>query len=152
MQINILIYTYLVWIAMIVVVILAIMKTFSKTIINPNNPYYKHKKFINKHIHKLNFSIKVILVFGCVILMWLIIIPRAIDIPRVITGNYITATVTTVNFDHNQEGIMKARDMWVLTETGEKLVLKVYSKGYDEGEEYIINYLPYAKIGTIVDK
>lgn len=149
MQLNILLYGYLIVILSLIVISWMIKAMCSKVVFKPEKAFPSKQEFMRTHIKQFNIIARIGGTIFITIALWLIIIPAVIDLPMLIKGEYCLAYGETVYSSTNRVGIIMERDVRFLTFDGEILDVRAFSSGYKKGEKYVIHYFPHMKIACI---
>ncbi|MDD2370467.1 MAG: hypothetical protein PHQ32_00500 [Firmicutes bacterium] len=92
----------------------------------------------------------IVLVFLIIVLIW-VSKDKLLDIPNVATKNYTVETMRVTNIVVKNENI-KNRNIDFISADGNIINLKLTAPKVNNGDEYLIMYLPNSKIGVIIEK
>ena len=81
-----------------------------------------------------------------VLSMTFVIIPGILDLPILFTRNYAQEICII------KESYKYKTDLWVhmITDNGQSISIMVLDSSYNQGEKYLVYYLPHIKFGTLV--
>ncbi|WP_326975288.1 hypothetical protein ACRQU7_01555 [Caproiciproducens sp. R1] len=152
MDLDILIYSYVVWAIGLIVIFWVIRAMVSKVVLKPEKAFPSKREFMVRNVKKLNLFARLVGTFLCIVVIWSIVIPGILDLPMVLKGEYVTAYCKATDDDASRKGLLIiTQEASFITTNGGKLDLSMFPKGYQKGKNFIVHYLPHMKIGCIAE-
>lgn len=113
----------------------------------------KQLEFAKKHGKTVNIIARVMCIIILAIALPMRIIPLTLDIPALVTSNYIVTTVEVIKNDIGNPEKLRQRDIVVKDiKTGDEYTIHVYDKQiqFQRGMVLRIKILPFSKFGEIL--
>lgn len=152
MDLDILIYSYVVWAIGLIVIYWIVRAMISKVVLKPEKAFPSKREFMTRNVKRLNLFARLVGTFLCIVIIWSIVIPGTLDLPMALKGEYVSVYCKATDEDPSRNGILNmTQEAGFITANGNELNLSIFPKKYQKDKNFIVHYLPHMKIGCIAE-